>query len=141
MADREAALLLGVPDLPDGRELEVGDDDAVAAVAEAQAARDRVHAGRDRGGDGDLVVVGADQTGEARARRLGALHPVLPGRALLVPVAQVVGVGLAHGVREHALRAAVEVGLVLEQREAVADRVGQRVAAGRGRHGHQASSA
>ena len=87
-----------------------------------QAARDRVHARRDRRRHGDLVVVGADEPGEARARRLGALHPVLPGRALLVPVAQVVGVGVAHGVGEHALRAAVEVDLVLEQREAVADR-------------------
>ena len=140
VADREAAVLLRVPDLPDGRELEVGDDDAVAPAVRAQAARDGVHAGRDRGRDGDLVVVGADEAGEARARRLGALHPVLPGRALLVPVAQVVGVGAAHGVGEHALRAAVEVDLVLEQREAMADRVRQRVAAGGGGH-HQASSA
>ncbi len=137
--DREAAVFLRVPDLADGRELEVGDDDAVAPGVRAQAAGDRVHARRDRRRDGDLVVVGAHEAGEARARRLGALHPVLPGRALLVPVAQVVGVGAAHRVGEHALRAAVEVDLMLEQREAVADGVRQRVAAGRG--GHHDSSA
>ena len=56
-----------------------------------------------------------------RARRLEPADPVLPGRAVLVPVVEVAPVGVAHRVRERSLRAAVDVDALLEDREAVPD--------------------
>ena len=96
--------------------LEVGHDDARPLV-EAERARQRAHAGRQRGGDGDLVGPGADEPGERRSGRLGALDPVVPGRTALVPARQVVVVGGAHRIRERALRARVDVDEALEDRE------------------------
>src|SRR3989304_5327335 len=93
------------------RDLEAGEDDLRPPALEAQAAHDGRDARRERGRDGHLVGVGVHEPGEARARRLGALDPVLPGRALLLPVAQGVGVGLPDGVRERPPRGRVDVDL------------------------------
>ena len=77
---------------------------------------------RDGGRHGHLVRLAVQQLGEARARRLGALDPELPLGAVLVPAGEVLLVGGAHPVRERALRARVEIGRVLEDRELAADR-------------------
>src|SRR4249919_2842818 len=58
--DAHAAPLLRVPDLADRGELEVADDDLVALAVEAQAARERAYAGRDRRRHRDLVLVRVD---------------------------------------------------------------------------------
>ncbi len=73
--------------------------------------------GRERGRHRHLVGLAADEPREGGACRLGPLDPVLPRCALLVPVGQVGVVGRAHRVRERALRAGVEVGEPLEDRE------------------------
>ena len=122
----DAAALLGVRDLTDRRKLEVADDDRVAALAEAQAAEQRADAGGDRSRHRDLVLVRVHQARNAAAHGLEPPDPVLPRRAVLVPVVEVPGVRLAHRVGERALRAAVDVDLPLEDREAVPDPSRQR---------------
>ena len=118
-----AAELLRVGDLADGRELVLADHDPVAAAAlERQRRDDPADALRDGRRHRDLVGVAVEQLGEARARRLGALDPELPLGAVLVPAGEVLLVGGAHPVRQRALRARVEIGLVLEDRELAADR-------------------
>ena len=118
-----AAQLLRVRDLADRRELVLADHDAVAAAAlERERRDDAVDALRDGGRHRDLVGVAVEQLGEARAGRLGALDPELPLGAVLVPAGEVLLVGGAHPVRQRALRAGVEIGLVLEDRELAADR-------------------
>ena len=99
--------------------LEVGHDDARPLARSLKRARQRAHAGRERGRDGDLVGPGADEPGERRSGRLGALDPVVPGRAAVVPARQVVVVGGTHRIRERALRARVDVDEPLEDREPV----------------------
>ena len=113
-----AARFLCVPDLADRRELEVGKHD-LRALRPVERRRERRDAGRLGGRDRDLVRLGADQVGAGRARPLCLLDPVLPRRAVLVPVAQVGLVGAAHGIRERPLRARVDVDLLLEDRKAV----------------------
>ena len=121
--DLGAAELLGVGDLADRRELVLADHDAVAAAAlEGERRDDAVDALRDGRRHRHLVGLAVDQLGEARAGRLGALDPELPLGAVLVPAREVLLVGRAHPVRERALRAGVEIGLVLEDRELAADR-------------------
>ena len=75
--DAGAPQLLRVPDLPHGRELEVGRDHG-RPPAVAHARRERAERGRERGGDRDLVRIGVHESGEARARGLGALDPAAP---------------------------------------------------------------
>jgi hypothetical protein len=100
--DAGAARLLRVPDLADRRELDLGGQDRRAArVAEARGKSRQPR--RERRRDGDLVRVGVDERRERGARGLGALDPVLPRRAVLVPVAEVVVVGLPHRVGERTL--------------------------------------
>ena len=118
-----AAELLRVGDLADGRELVLADHDAVAAAAlERQRRDDAADALRDGGRHRHLVGVAVEQLGEARAGGLGALDPELPLGAVLVPAGEVLLVGGADPVRQRALRAGVEIGLVLEDRELAADR-------------------
>ena len=123
--DPRAARRLRVPDLPDGRKLQVGDDDLRPARV-AQAAGEGAHAGRERGRDRDLVRLRVDEPCERRPPCIGALDPVLPRSAVLVPIAEVRLVGAADGVGEGSLRAAVDVDEALEDREAVPDAVGKR---------------
>ena len=125
--DLGAAQLLRVPDLADGRELEVADHD-LRPCLEVDRARERAHAGRERRGHGDVVRRTADEAGEGRPGGLGPLDPVLPRRPALVPARQIVAVRGAHRVRERALRARVDVGQPLEDREA-------RAAGGNGANG------
>ncbi len=124
--DPHAAPLLRVRDLADSRELEVADHDRVAPVAEAEAADEPAHTRGDRGRDRDLVLAGVHEPRDRRPHRLEAADPVLPGRAVLVPVVEVAGVGVAHRVRERSLRAAVDVDLPLEDRKAVPNPARQR---------------
>ncbi len=119
--DPHAAAFLCVPDLADRRELEVAHDDLVAPLPEPEPAGERAHAGRDRGRHRHLVLVGADQPGDAAAGSFELVDPVLPRRAVLVPVGEIAGVGVAHGIGECALRAAVDVDTALEEWEAVPD--------------------
>src|SRR5205807_4304051 len=67
----------------------------------------------------DLVRARVDEPRKGGARRFLPLDPVLPWRALLVPVGEVLLVRGAHRVRERSLRAGVDVDLVLEDGEAV----------------------
>ena len=97
--------------------------------AEVDAAREGAHAGRERRRDRDVVGRAADEPRERAACRLGALDPVVPRRAALVPARQVVVVCGAHRVGERALRARVDVRQPLEDREAMAAACGQRVGA------------
>ena len=60
-----------------------------------------------------------DEPGEGSAGGFLPLHPVLPRRALVVPVLEVLLVGSAHRVRQRPLRARVDVHLPLEDRESV----------------------
>ena len=118
-----AAELLRVSDLTDRRELVLADHDAVAAAAlERERRDDAVDALRDGGRHRHLVGLAVDQLGEARAGGLGALDPELPLGTVLVPTGEVLLVGCADPVRERALRARVEIGLVLEDRELAANR-------------------
>ena len=117
--DLGAAQLLGMPDLPDGRELEVADDDP-RALGVVEGARERAHPRRERGRHRDLVGLAADEAREGGPGRLGPLDPVLPGCALVVPVGEVGLVGAADRVRERPLRARVDVAEPLEDREALA---------------------
>jgi hypothetical protein len=118
MDDTRAAQLLGVRELADGREREVGDDDLAAPPAKVERAQQGADRRRDRGHHGDLGGPGVDQPGEGRAHRLAAFDPVLPRRAFGVPVGQVGVVGRADLARQRALRAAIDIGLVFEDREA-----------------------
>ena len=129
--DAHPASLLCVPDLADRRKLEVADHDLVATLAEAQPARKRAHAGRDGGRHGDLVLVRFDEARDASAHRLQLPDPVLPRRAVLVPVGEVAVVRCTDRVGECALRAAVDVDALLEDGEPVPDPRRQSVHASR----------
>ena len=112
-----AAQLLRVPDLADRRELEVADHDLAAASPKSIALASALTPA-----ESDVVTAtssgcAVDEARERRARRLGALDPVVPRRAALVPARQVVVVRGAHRVGERALRARVDVGEPLEDRE------------------------
>jgi len=74
----------------------------------------------------DLVLVRVHERRDGAPHSLETPDPVLPRRAVLVPVVQVLPVGVAHRVRERALRAAVDVDPLLEHREAVPDAPRQR---------------
>jgi hypothetical protein len=117
MDDARAAQLLGVRELPDGREREVGHDDLAAPPAKVERAQQRADRRRDRGHHRDLGGPGVDQLGEGAAHSLTALDPVLPRRSFSVPVGQVGVIGRADLERQRALRAAVDIGLALEDRE------------------------
>ena len=106
--DTRTARLLRVPDLADGRELPVGEDD-LRAPRETESACERAHSRGQGRRDGDLVRDRVDEAGEGSARGLLALDPVLPGGALLVPVVEVLLVGASDRVGERALRAGVDV--------------------------------
>src|SRR6266567_2891622 len=107
-----------MPDLADGRELPVGDDD-LRPLSEPQATRERAHARRKRCRHGDLVRTRVDETRERAACRFLPLDPVLPRSPLLVPVLEVLVVRGAYGIRKGTLRAGVDVDLLLEDRKAV----------------------
>src|SRR5262249_48180669 len=114
---------LRVGDLADRGELVLRDHDAGAAAAlERQRADDPADALRDGRRYRHLVGVRAKQSRERGPRCLGALDPVGPFRAALVPAVEVLLVGGTHAARERALRARVQVGRVLEDRELAADR-------------------
>src|SRR5204862_7892786 len=89
------------------------------APREATPARERAHAGRARRRDSHLLGLGVDAAREGRARRLLPLPPVLPRRAVLVPVGQVLLVRGAHRIGQRALRARVDIDAPLEDREAL----------------------
>ena len=86
---------------------------------------------RARAACADLIGAEPDQVAITTSE---SPDPVLPRRPVLVPVGQVVRVGIAHGVGERPLRAAVDVDAALEDREAMPDAGRERVDAnGQGR--------
>jgi hypothetical protein len=117
-----AEALLRMPDLGVARKLEVADDDLVAPAAEIQRARERVDTGGGRGSDGDLIRAHAQHLRHGRAHRLLPAEPALPVRAHRQPIVQVGVDSLPHGIGQRAIRAAVEIGLALEQRESAPQR-------------------
>ena len=80
--------LLCVPDLAAGRELEIADDDRVAAAADVERARDRVDAGGGGGGQRNLGRVGMQQGRDLLADPLAALDPPGPVGTELQPVSR-----------------------------------------------------
>ena len=87
--DLGAAKLLRVGDLPDRRELVLGDDDPVPLAPELQRADEAAHRSGDGRLDRDVVGRGAEQPRERGPRRLRALDPVLPLGPVLVPAVEV----------------------------------------------------
>jgi len=88
-----------MPDLADGRELPVREDD-LRALRETETARQRAHSGGERCRYRDLVGTCVDEAGEGAARGFLTLDPVLPRRALVVPVLEVLLVGSPDRVRQ-----------------------------------------
>ena len=86
--------------------------------------------------DGDVVRVGVEQARDRRAERLVPLDPEVPLGPVRVPAGELLLDGVADAVRERALRARVEVGRCLEDRELAPDRGAD--AARRGRRAHPA---
>jgi hypothetical protein len=134
-ADLGAAALLRVPDLCGRGEVEVGRDDDAALAAEVHGARDRAQGDGGGRGERDVLGAGVQQPADEPAHLLLLADPGVPVRALRLKVRQVVLVGRAHDVGQRALGAAVDVGQGLEDREPVADRVGQRGCRGGAGHG------
>ena len=115
--DLGAAQLLRVRDLADRRKLVRRDHDPVPLTPELERADQPADRSGDRGLDRNVVRSGAEELRERRAGSLGALDPVLPLRAILVPAVEVLVVGGADDVGERSLRAGVDVDLVAEDRE------------------------
>ena len=116
--DARSPGLLRVPDLADRRELPVREDD-LRPLRETETARQRAHSRGERRRHRDLVGACVDEPGEGAAGGFLPLDPVLPRRALVVPVLEVLLVGSAHRVRQRTLRARVDVHLPVEDREPV----------------------
>ena len=117
-----ATELLRVRDLPDRRELVLADHDPVARPVERERRDQRAHALRDGRRDRDVVRSCVQKPRDSRAKRLVPLDPEVPLRAVGVPAREPLLDRLAHGVRESALRARVEVRRGLEDRELAAYR-------------------
>ena len=121
--DLGAAELLGVRDLPDGRELVLADHDAVPVAVEWQRGDERAHALRDGGRDRDVVGRRVQDACDRGTERLVALHPEVPFGAVRVPAGEPLLDRRAHGRGQRALRARVEIRRTLEDRELAADRL------------------
>ena len=121
--DLGAAELLRVRDLADRRELVLRDHDPVPRSREVERGDEGADCGGDRRLDRDVVRLGAEQGGERGAGGLGALDPVPPLGAVLVPAGEVLLVRAADRVGQRPLRARVDVDLALEDRKTPANRL------------------
>ena len=87
------------------------------AGREFERAGDRVDARRSRRGDRDLILARAEQLRDARAQRFVLSHPARPSRSRARRGFEIILECPAHVQRQQAVRAAVQVGHVLQQRE------------------------
>jgi hypothetical protein len=94
--------------------LQVGDQDLVARVREVERARQAVDPGRGRGDHRDLVGVRVQETGHGFTHRLLPFPPAAPVAALLQPIVEVEAQGGLDGLRQQAVGAACQIGLVLQ---------------------------
>src|SRR5690242_9031875 len=107
-----------MPDLRIGGELEVTHDYLVARPVEPERARERVEAGRSRGRDRNLPGTGTQHGSHGAAHGLVLFDPYVPVRAHLQTVFHVGVDRIAYAVGQGAVRAAVEIGLARQYREA-----------------------
>jgi hypothetical protein len=123
MNDFRAARLLRVPDLRIGGKLEIADHDLVARAGELKRARQGIQSGGYRRGHGDLIGRGVQQRRGQIAHRLVLHHPNVPVRAHQQPIFHVGVECRSYLVRKCAIRTAVKIGLSLQYREFLAQRL------------------
>ena len=112
-----------MPDLRIGGKLEIADHNLVARAGEVDGARQGIQSGGNGCGYGDLIGRGVQQRRRQIAHRLVFSHPNVPIRAHQQPVFHVGVERGPHLVRKRAIGPAVEVGLSLQNREFLAQRL------------------
>ena len=120
--DLGAAQLLRVRDLPNRRKLVLADHDPVPLPVERQRGDKRAHTLRDRRRHRDVVGPGVEEPRDRRPERLVPLDPEVPLGPVRVPAGEPPLHRLPHALRKGPLRARVEIGRALEDRELAPDR-------------------